>query len=85
MKHILILFVIILSLTGCESKSGRLPVQTSVTKPVKAVVVCEQYDSSLSRLYKIKLIEEGVVAYCRSEYEYAEGDTIMVKPLEVKY
>jgi hypothetical protein len=92
MKSILFIFVIlILSLTGCESKSGKkhragtVPISTLVEyKPVKAVVLYEQHHTG-SRLYKIKLIDKGVVAYCTTMYSYADGDTIMVKPLEIKY
>lgn len=83
MKYIIII-VIILSLTGCESKSGRLPAQASAIKPVKAVVLSQAYSAG-SNLYRIKLITDGVVAYCRSDYTYYKGDTIMVKPLEIKY
>jgi hypothetical protein len=79
---ILIIFLILS--VSCESQSGKRVQQDSTSVPVKAVVLSSQIQFE-SYLYRIKIIDKGVVAYCKSEYIYMEGDTIMVKPLTIKY
>ena len=89
MKKLVFVFLAIIIIAGCESKSGRRTASVSqqFTGITTKVVIIDSRPNyySTGYTYKVKVIDTRTVGYVVSNFLYEKDDTIMSDKRQIKY